>query len=103
MEIDNALLAGARNAVRICMNIGASDRVFIFTDDETLLVADALSQEARDTGAEVGSVRIEEFGARPMTALPDGLIEKVSAFSPTVTFLAASSRPGELPMRGGFV
>jgi leucyl aminopeptidase (aminopeptidase T) len=102
MELDAALLSGARNAARTCMNVGPSDRVFILTDDETLMVAEALQQEARAAGAEVVRVRLEEFGPRPMTQLPDALAERVTSFAPTVTFLALSSQPNELALRGGF-
>src|SRR5574340_1508854 len=103
MQLDAELLAGARNAVQVCMNVSASDRVFILTDDETLDVAEALTQEAQAVGARVACHRIEEFGSRPMTALPEPLQQQVAEFSPTVTFFAASSKPNELPMRGGFV
>src|SRR5574340_855464 len=99
MELDAELLAGARNAVHICMNVSASDRVFILTDDETLDVAEALVQEARALGAEVACHRIEEFGPRPMAAFPEALAQELAAFNPTVSFLAASSKPNELPMR----
>jgi leucyl aminopeptidase (aminopeptidase T) len=102
MEIDSELLQGARNAIRVCMNVSASDRVFITTDDETLEVGKALEIEARAVQAEVECVRLEEFGQRPLTRLPDELAHRFAAFSPSVTFFAASAKEGELPMRGGF-
>ena len=103
MDMDAGLLEGARNAVQVCMNVGASDRVFILTDDETVAIAEALAQEAGKLGAEVTSARLEEFGPRPMTRLPEELAQKVISFSPTVTFYAASSKAYELPLRTGFV
>jgi leucyl aminopeptidase (aminopeptidase T) len=38
-----------------------------------------------------------------MSELPSELVERVSDFKPTVTFLACTSKPNELPLRGGFV
>jgi len=101
MELDPELLEGARNAVRVCMDVGLSDRVFIVTDDETLEVGKALEIEARAVQAEVECVRLEEFGQRPMTQVPDQLARRFTAFSPSVTFFAASAKEGELSMRGG--
>jgi leucyl aminopeptidase (aminopeptidase T) len=77
--------------------------VFILTDEETLIVANALEHEVKEVGTPVESVRLEEFGSRPMNELPPALADRVTAFAPTVTFLALSSKPGELGMRGGFV
>ena len=37
---------------------------------------------------------------RPMTAIPDSVIERVAEFLPTVTFFTASGLEGELRMRG---
>jgi len=102
MDFDAELLEGARNAVRICMAVAASDRVFVLTDDETLIVGQALEHEAKAMGAETTCVRLEEYGARPMTRLPEELAHCFNAFSPTVTFFAASSKEGEIALRGGF-
>lgn len=101
MELDSELLQGARNAIRVCMNVSASDRVFIMTDDETLEIGNALEIETRATRAEVECVRLEEFGQRPLLQLPDELSRRFTAFSPSVTFFAASAKEGELPMRSG--
>jgi len=102
MELDAELLQGARNAVRVCMNVGPQDRVFITTDEETNDVGRALEQEARAVGAPVDMVRLEEYGSRPMTQLPEALGARMVGFSPTVTFLAVAAKEGELPLRGGF-
>jgi hypothetical protein len=37
---------GINNAVQICMNIKENDRVFIITDQETLIVGEALSHKS---------------------------------------------------------
>jgi aminopeptidase len=103
MDKDSELFEGARNAVRVCMNVKASDRVFILTDDETVTVGKALEHEAKAVQAEVECVRLEEFGRRPMTHLPEELGRQMVSFAPSVTFLATTIKGGELPMRNGFV
>ena len=98
MTIDE-VRQGARNAVRVCMNVQAQDRVFVLTDDATLGVGQALADEAAATGAEVRLRRLEEYAPRPITAMPQGLIPDIDAFAPTVTFYAASSQKGEVAFR----
>ncbi|MGD8603556.1 MAG: aminopeptidase [Anaerolineales bacterium] len=99
MSIDPKLRQGARNAVRTCMNTAAADRVFITTDDATLLIGEALADEVVDAGGTVKMVRLEEFGQRPLIDVPQGLVEQSIAFRPTITFFAAGSQPGEVQMR----
>jgi aminopeptidase len=101
MDIDSELLEGARNAVRVCMAVTASDRVLILTDDETLNVGLALELEARAISADVVCLRLEQFGPRPMTCLPEELARRFKAYNPSVSFFAASSQAGELALRGG--
>jgi leucyl aminopeptidase (aminopeptidase T) len=103
MALDAELLQGARNAVRVCMNVGGQDRVFIATDEETNEVGQAIEQEAAATGAAVATSRLEDFGPRPMTALPEALGLRIREFGPSVTFLAVSAKEGELPLRGEFM
>jgi len=99
MKIDHELREGAHNAIQTCMNVSSDDRVYIISDEETLLVGQALKEEAIATGAEVALVKLEDFGARPIKEVPDGFIDQILTFSPTVTFFAASAKEGELPFR----
>jgi aminopeptidase len=99
MSIDTAVREGARNAVRVCMNVQPQDRVFVFTDDETLGIGQAFVDEAKALGAEAMLRRLEEYATRPITSVPPGMVPDVEAFAPTVTLYAASSRPGEVGYR----
>jgi leucyl aminopeptidase (aminopeptidase T) len=99
MSIDPNLRAGARNAVRTCMNIGDDDRIFITTDDATLPIGEAIADEAVQAGGTVKLVRLEEIGSRPLIDVPAELVEQAVGFRPTVNFFAASSQPGEVQMR----
>jgi leucyl aminopeptidase (aminopeptidase T) len=93
------LREGARNAA-LCMAIRSGDRVFILTDDARMDVAPLVVEACRMAGAhEVTLRRIEEYGARPLTYLPDALRRDLEAFKPTVTFFIATTPPGELGLR----
>ena len=98
--IDPALLAqGAENAVGTCLAVGRADRVVVFTDAATLAIGHALEAAAREAGAQVTVLTLEDLGERPLTALPDGLIERLDAWAPTVSIFAAQGQPGEIGFR----
>jgi aminopeptidase len=99
MTVDDEIREGAHNAVRVCMNVQAQDRVFILTDDVTLSVGQALAGEATAVGATVELRRLEEYTPRPITDAPEGLVSAIETFAPTVTFFAASSQKGEVTFR----
>ena len=92
---------GISNAVRVCMNVKEEDRVLIISDQETLEIGQALAAETEGLGAEVKLVTLEEYGERPMTEVPQGLIEDLTELVPTVTFYAAGGQEGEVKMRMG--
>lgn len=99
--MDKELREGARNAICVCMNVKEQDRVFILSDDEVLVVGQALQAEALSTGATVELKRLEEYAPRPITIVPDKLVADILAFKPTVSLFAASAQEGELAMRMG--
>ena len=99
MHIDSELREGARIATQTCMNICPEDRVYIITDEETLLIGQALKEEALDTGAEVKLIKMEDFGNRPFREMPEAFMDTLFNFAPTVTLYAASAQKGELPFR----
>ena len=49
--MDAEILQGARNAIRVCMKVKPSERVFILTDNETAALGQALEIEAKAAGA----------------------------------------------------
>lgn len=98
-SIDPSLMPGARNAVQICLNVSAHDRVWILTDDDRQAIGLALASAARERGANVILRRMEEFGERPFTTLPDEMASDLQALDPTVTILATSTRTGEIRFR----
>lgn len=90
---------GINNAVQICMNIKENDRVFIITDQETLRIGETLSRESAKTGAQTRIVKLEQYSERPLTSVPEILIQDMVDFKPTVTFFATDSKEGEVKMR----
>ena len=97
---DPAVLArGAENAVDVCLAVGPHDRVVLFTDAATASIGAALEAAARATGAQVSVVWLEDLGERPLTALPERLLERLDALAPTVSIFAAQGQPGEIRFR----
>jgi leucyl aminopeptidase (aminopeptidase T) len=99
---DAELLEGARNAIRVCMNVQPGERVLIATDRATLSVGDALLCEAAEAGAVAELFQMEEYGERPFSDLPPAIEERMLSFRPAVTYLAVTAVPGEVNMRGQF-
>jgi len=98
-----AMRAGARNAVRICMRTTASDRVAVISDRRSSPIARLLVEEASNVGAVSESLQLESFGKRPIRALPEAMRSALLSFRPTVTFFTAASQPGEVAFRMGLI
>ena len=93
------LRQGARNAAS-CMGVQASDRVFIITDDARADLAGLVVTACVERGAATPTMRrLEEYGVRPLTVLPDALRADLAAAQPTVTYYIATAQPGELGLR----
>ncbi len=90
---------GARNAVRVCLNIGPQDRVCIVRDRARTEIAEAIEEEAESTGAVVRAWTVEDHVARPATSLPRTLADEIIAFRPTASFFIGTGQKGELGFR----
>lgn len=102
-EHDEAFARGITNAVRTCMGVTSADRVVVVTDADTARIGQAVAAEARAVGASVIVLGLEEYGARPFTAIPAGLAAAARAANPTVSFYAAQAQPGEIAFRIPFM
>jgi leucyl aminopeptidase (aminopeptidase T) len=91
------LAAGARNAVANCLGVGPDDRFLLVGDGATHEIDEALEAAALETGGACLHLRVEHFGARPITALPDSMVSEIRAFGPNVSATAISVVGGELP------
>lgn len=88
---------GAQNAIRTCLAVKSGERVILVTDEPQRDVGDALEREARSAGAPVERFVLARPGGKPIAALPDGV--EAAAARAQVSIWAASSMPGELPVR----
>lgn len=68
--IDPELTPGARNAVRVCLNIQPSEKVTLITDRECFEIAASIAAEVAAVGAPFTAFVLEEEATRPLTALP---------------------------------
>ena len=91
--------AGARNAVRACLNIGGQDRVAIIRDRTRMAIAEAIEEEAIATGATVRVWTMEEILERPATSFPRALADELIGFRPTASFFIGIGLRGELGFR----
>ena len=91
--------AGARNAVRACLNIGPQDRVCVIRDRPRTEIADAIAEESRATGAAVQVWTMEDHLQRPATSFPAALAEELARFRPTASFFIGTGLKGELSFR----
>jgi aminopeptidase len=67
---DPELTPGARNAVRVCLDIQPHERVTIITDRACEEIAASLAHEVADVGAPFQAFVLEEIATRPLTELP---------------------------------
>jgi aminopeptidase len=96
---DEKFNLGIQNAVRVCMNVTQEDKVLVISDLKTLSIGKALTAESSRVGAQSRLVKLEEFGTRPMTDVPEAMMKEYADFKPTVTFFAAEGQEGEVKMR----
>jgi leucyl aminopeptidase (aminopeptidase T) len=91
--------AGARNAVRTCLNVQPGDRVAIIGDRGRADISGAIAEEARAAGGDVRDWRMEDWVARPAREFPRGLADELISYRPTVSYFIGGGEPGELAFR----
>ena len=97
IDIDPELIPGARNAVRVCLQLKPAERVTIITDEATSDIAAALRSEVEQIGSECSSFTLEHHGRRPLKFMPEIILEDLATSQ--VSIFAAQSQPGELAAR----
>jgi aminopeptidase len=93
----NELQPGARNAVRVCLNIQPTERVTVITDEACRHIAAALVREIEDVGAPYAEFVLEDLAPRPLVALPDELAADMEQSG--VSIFAARVQANELKSR----
>ena len=68
--VDPELLPGARNAIRVCLNVQPTERVTVISDRACEEIAASLVHEIEQVGAPYRVFVLEELAPRPLTRLP---------------------------------
>ena len=91
------LIPGARNAVRTCLRVAPGEQVVLVTDLETEEIAASLADQVREVGAGVDVHVMEDYGPRPMLALPAPIRQALERAD--VSIYAGQPKSGELAFR----
>jgi aminopeptidase len=95
--IDEELAPGARNAIRVCLQLKPEERITIITDEATWDIAAALKAEVENVGSEFGLFTLEHHARRPLKSMPEVILEDLARSQASI--FAAQSQPGELAAR----
>jgi len=95
--IDAELAPGARNAVRVCLQLQPDERITIITDVQTRDIAAALEAEVDEIGSEHAVFVWENYGSRPSPHMPKPILDDLAQSQ--VSIFAAQSQRGELAAR----
>jgi leucyl aminopeptidase (aminopeptidase T) len=97
MAVDPELLPGARNAIRVCLNVQPSERVTVITDRECADIAASLVHEIEQVGAPYRLFVLEDVAARPLAGLPAVIAEDMERSQ--VSIFAVHVQTNELRSR----
>src|SRR4051812_23008241 len=92
-KIDSELVPGARNAIRVCLQLKPEERITIITDEATRAIAGALQTEVEKIGSEQAIFVLEDCDSRPLTRMPRQILDDLATSQ--VSIFAAQSQPGE--------
>ncbi|MGB7731688.1 MAG: aminopeptidase [Candidatus Acidiferrum sp.] len=95
------LMAGARNAVEVCLSVRPNEQVLIIADEISRSVAASLEQALKEHHAKFTGLLLEDFGPRPMTSAPEPVLEALEKTD--VGVLCMTPQPGELAARMAIV
>jgi aminopeptidase len=95
--VDPELLPGARNAVRVCLNVQPSERVTLITDRACEDIAASLVHEIEGVGAAYNAFVLEDIAPRPLAALPPAIAADMERSQ--VSILAVHVQVNELRSR----
>jgi aminopeptidase len=97
----NELMAGARNAVDVCLNVRAGEQVALIADETSRSVAASLELALEERGASAHDLLLEDFGPRPVKDAPEPVLEALEHAD--VGVLCMTPQPGELGARMAIV
>jgi aminopeptidase len=97
----NELMAGAKNAVEVCLGVRPGERVVVIADEVSRKVAASLEQALKDEHAEFSGLLLEDYGPRPMQGAPTAVLDALEKTD--VGVLCMTPQPGELGARMSIV
>src|SRR6266478_10201933 len=95
------LMAGAENAIDVCLGVQPGEHVALIADEISRSVAASLEKALTERGAEFTGLLLEDFGPRPMKGAPGPVLEALETAD--VGILAMNPQPGELTARMAIV
>lgn len=97
----NELMAGAKNAVEVCLGVRPGERAVVIADDVSRSVAASLEQALEERGAEFSGLLLEDYGPRPMPGAPEAVLDALEKTD--VGVLCMTPQLGELTARMAIV
>jgi leucyl aminopeptidase (aminopeptidase T) len=94
---DKDLAPGARNAIRVCLNVQPQERVTVVSDLECADIAASLVAEIEEIGSPYKLFVLEDVARRPLADLPTVIADDLEQSQ--VSILAVHVQPNELRSR----
>jgi len=94
---DQELAPGARNAIRVCLNVQPHERVTVISDRQCADIAASLVHEIEAVGAPYNAFILEDLAQRPLVDLPKAIAEDMEQSQ--VSILAVHVQRNELGSR----
>src|SRR6202047_829022 len=94
---DPEFTPGAHNAVNVCLRVQPNENVCVITDEATLAIAAAIVHELETMGAPYRSWVLEEVAERPLTGLPQSILDDLEKSQ--VSIFAVQAQKNELKSR----
>ena len=94
---DQELAPGARNAIRVCLNVQPHERVTVISDRDCADIAASLVREIEELGAPYNAFILEDVAQRPLVDLPQAIAEDMEKSQ--VSILAVHVQRNELGSR----
>jgi len=95
--LDKELAPGARNAIRVCLNVQPHERVTVISDHACADIAASLVAEIEDVGAPYKLFILEDVAQRPLGNLPAVIADDLEQSQ--VSILAVQVQANELRSR----
>ena len=94
-------MAGAKNAVEVCLGVRTGERVVVIADEVSRSVAASLERALKERKAEFSGLLLEDYGPRPMQGAPVPILDALERTD--VGVLCMNPQPGELSARMAIV